>query len=77
LSKEIYYGLSGHYYTGYFGTLYSIIFDLTGLKTEVCFGSPTHNIWQQPFNLNDPIGEKYYTAIFPDKSIKTDILWSN
>ena len=77
LSKEIYNGLSGHYYTDYFGTLYSIIFDLTDLGTEVCFGTPTHNKWQQPFDLNDSIGEKYYTAIFPDKSIKTDILWSN
>jgi hypothetical protein len=29
LSKEIYDGVCGHYYTDYFGTLFSIIYDLT------------------------------------------------
>jgi hypothetical protein len=36
LSKEIYEGVCGHYYTDYFGTLFSVIYDLTDLKAEVC-----------------------------------------
>ena len=74
LSKEIYDGLSGHYYTDFFGTLFSLIFDLSDLTADVCFGSPTHNEWQKPFSLKDPVGVNHYTAVFPDKSIKSDKL---
>lgn len=77
LSREIYDGVCGHYYTDYFGTLFSIIYDLTDLKADICFGAPTHNNWQPPFSLDDPIGVKHYSAIFPDKSIKLDELWGN
>jgi predicted choloylglycine hydrolase len=76
LSKEIYEGVCGHYYTDYFGTLFSIIYDLTDLKTDICFGAPTHNSWQKPFSLNDPVGVSRFSAVFPDKSIKLDQLWS-
>jgi hypothetical protein len=76
LSREIYDGVCGHYYTDYFGTLFSIIYDLTDLKTSVCFGAPTHNDWQKPFSLDDPIGVNHFSAIFPDKSIKSDQLWT-
>jgi len=75
LSKEIYDGLCGHYYTDYFGTLFSIIYDLTDLKADICFGAPTHNDWQKPFSLNDPVGVNHFSAILPDKSIKLDQLW--
>jgi predicted choloylglycine hydrolase len=75
LSKEIYDGVCGHYYTDYFGTLFSIIYDLTDLKTDICFGAPTHNDWQNQFSLDGPIGVNRYPAIFPDKSIKLDQLW--
>jgi len=77
LSTEIYDGVCGHYYTDYFGTLFSIIYDLTDLKADICFGAPTHNAWQKPFSLDDPIGVNHYSAIFPDKSIKLDELWKN
>lgn len=76
LSKEIYDGLCGHYYTDYFGTLFSIIYDLTDLKADICFGAPTHNNWQKPFSLNDPVGVNHFSAIFPEKSIKLDQLWN-
>jgi predicted choloylglycine hydrolase len=76
LSKEIYDGLCGHYYTDYFGTLFSIIYDLTDLKTDICFGAPTHNEWQNRLSLDAPTGMEHYSAIFPNKSIKTDQLWS-
>jgi predicted choloylglycine hydrolase len=77
LSKEIYEGLCGHYYTDYFGTLFSVIYDLTELKANVCFGAPTHNKWQGPFTLNDPVGLRHYSAVLPDKPIKLDELWEN
>lgn len=76
LSKELYEGVSGHYYTDFFGTLFSMIFDLTDLTVDVCFGTPTHNDWKGPFSVDGPMGVEYYTAIFPDKSIKTDDLWT-
>lgn len=75
LSKEIYNGLCGHYYDDYFGTLFSIIYDLTDLKSNVCFGAPTHNEWQEPFSLDDPVGVNHYSAILPNKSIKLDEIW--
>jgi predicted choloylglycine hydrolase len=77
LSKEMYDGVCGHYYTDYFGTLFSIIYDLTDLKANICFGAPTHNNWQKPFSLDDPTGVSHYSAILPDKSIKLDELWEN
>jgi len=75
LSEELYSGVCGHYYTDYFGTLFSVIYDLTDLKAEVCFGAPTHNKWQKPFSLKDSVGVKPYLAILPDKPIKLDELW--
>jgi hypothetical protein len=75
LSKEIYNGLCGHFYTDYFGTLFSIIHDLTDLKADVCLGAPTHNSWQKQLSLDDPVGIDSYAAVFPDKSIKLDELW--
>jgi predicted choloylglycine hydrolase len=75
LSRELYDGVCGHYYTDYFGTLFSIIYDLTDLKADICFGAPTHNEWHNQLSLDDPVGINYHSAIFPDKSIKLDQLW--
>jgi predicted choloylglycine hydrolase len=75
LSKEIYDGVCGHYYTDYFGTLFSIIYDVSGLEADICFGAPTHNSWHSQFSLDAPVGVNRYSAIFPDKSIKLDQLW--
>jgi len=77
LTKELYDGVCGHFYTDYFGTFFSIIYDLTDLDADVCFGAPTHNDWQKPFSLDDPAGVGLYSAIFPDKSIKLDEYWEN
>ncbi len=38
-------GLCCHYYDEFFGTLRSIIFDLTTGDMQVCFGSPLANDW--------------------------------
>lgn len=75
LSKEIYSGLYGHYYTDYFGTLFSIVYDLTDMKADVCFGAPTHNTWQAQLSLDDPVGAHCHSAVLPDKFIKLDELW--
>jgi predicted choloylglycine hydrolase len=77
LSREIYDGVCGHYYTDYFGTLFSIIYDLTDLKADICFGAPTHNDWHNQLSLNDPVGVSHFSAVFPDKSIKLDQLWDS
>jgi predicted choloylglycine hydrolase len=65
LTRKFPDGVCDHYYTDYFGTLWSSVFDLTSRKTEVCFGAPTHNKWQS-FTLDEPVGIKKYPATFPD-----------
>ncbi len=74
LSKEIYEGVCCHYYKDVMGTLFSIIYDVTDLKADVCFGAPTHNKWLE-FTLDDPKGVTMYDAILPNKSCKLDELF--
>jgi predicted choloylglycine hydrolase len=64
LSKPVPDGLCCHYYHDYFGTLWSVIFDLTAGVAEVCFGSPVVNGWHS-FGLNDPVGITKYSAKLP------------
>ena len=67
LSSEIPEGLCAHHFTDYFGTLWSMIFDVTEQSIEICFGPPTHNKWYT-FSLNTiPINE--YNVTIPDKRI--------
>ncbi len=65
LSRKFPEGVCDHYYTNYFGTIWSMILDLTSGKTEICFGAPTHNEWRS-FILDEPVGVKEYQATFPD-----------
>lgn len=65
LSKKFPKGVCDHFYTDYFGTIWSMIFDLTCAKAEICFGAPTHNEWR-PFILDEPVGIKKYHAVFPN-----------
>jgi len=65
LSSKFPKGLCDHYYSEGFGTVWSLIFDLTSIKADICFGVPTHNKWHS-FTLNEPIGVKGYPAVFPD-----------
>lgn len=58
-------GLCAWDYTGYFGTLWSEIFDLTTGTVEVCFGAPSHNPWRT-FGLDSPVGLTTYEAVLPD-----------
>jgi predicted choloylglycine hydrolase len=58
-------GVSAHHYSEWFGTLWSIIYDLTEGKAEISLGPPQVNPWRT-FGLDDPIGKSIYTAKFPD-----------
>lgn len=59
-------GLCNHFYNEYFGTLWSMIFDVTQNSVDVCFSAPTHNKYH-PFGLDDPAGVTEYQAIVPIK----------
>lgn len=57
-------GLCNHFYNEYFGTLWSMIFDVTQGSVDVCFGAPTHNEYH-PFGLDDPAGVTEYPTTIP------------
>ncbi len=59
-------GLCNHFYNEYFGTLWSMIFDVTQSSVDVCFSAPTHNGYRS-FGLNDPTGAREYYATVPIK----------
>ena len=59
-------GLCNHFYNEYFGTLWSMIFDVAQNSVDVCFSTPTHNEYRS-FGLNDPTGVTEYQAIVPIK----------
>jgi len=69
LSKKFPKGLCDHYYSEGFGTVWSLMFDLTSIKADICFGAPTHNKWHS-FTPDGPSGVKEYPAIFPDATGK-------
>jgi len=69
LSRKFPQGLCDHYYSEGFGTVWSLIFDLTSIHADICFGAPTHNKWHS-FALDDPSGVKEYPAVFPDATGK-------
>jgi len=57
-------GLCNHFYNDGFGTLWSMIFDVTQGSVDVCFSAPTHNEYH-PFNLTDLSGVTEYPTIIP------------
>ncbi len=59
-------GLCNHFYNEYFGTLWSMIFDVTQSSVDVCFSAPAHNEYRS-FGLNDPTGVREYYATVPIK----------
>ncbi len=62
-------GICDHYYSEGFGTVWSMIFDVTSRQADICFGAPTHNKWRL-FSLDEPASVKQYPAIFPDARTK-------
>lgn len=62
-------GTCCHHYSSRFGTLWSVIYDLTDINLEVCFGSPKANDW----HIFDLIGSFYknkYLINLPDSEKK-------
>ena len=57
-------GLCNHFYNDYFGTVWSMIFNLTDGFVDVCFSAPTHNDYKK-FGLDDAIGIYQYPSIVP------------
>lgn len=57
-------GLCFHYYQEFFGTLWSLMFDLEEGTAEVCFGSPIANRWYT-FSLPAPQKPARYEATLP------------
>ncbi len=66
LTREIPNGCFGPYYTGGFGTLWSLICDATAREVEICFGAPGYNPWHT-FTLAGSAEAHEYKAVFPDK----------
>ncbi|MHA2181349.1 MAG: C45 family autoproteolytic acyltransferase/hydrolase [Promethearchaeota archaeon] len=66
LSTEMPNGLCAYYHAGYFGTIWSMLFDLTQVKVDICFGPPSHNKWRS-FSVDQPDTPKGYSAIILDK----------
>jgi predicted choloylglycine hydrolase len=57
-------GLCAHYYDEYFGTLHSMIFDVTAVSAEICFGSPHVNAWHT-VDLRQPGTAAEYQVTLP------------
>ena len=74
LAQKVPDGCFGPYYSDGFGTLWSMIFDLTAGEVEVCFGAPGYNPWRT-FTLESRGGMSEYEALFPDKPWPTDGNW--
>ncbi len=64
LAREHPKGLSNPFYNDGFGTLWSILFDITQGSVDVCFGAPTHNQYRR-YDLTDPVGITQVPATIP------------
>ncbi len=56
-------GPCAHFYSEWFGTLHSCVFDLTDCFGEVTFGSPAVNAWHRVDFIDPQPGE--YDAVLP------------
>jgi predicted choloylglycine hydrolase len=68
LSKEMPDGICAYDYKGYFGTIWSMIFDITTGYIEVTYGPPSHNSWVK-YNLKTFYEDGEYEAKFPEKKL--------
>ena len=57
-------GLCNYFYRDGFGTLWSMLFDVTERTVDVCFSAPTHNKYHT-FGLDSPVGVTAYPVTFP------------
>jgi predicted choloylglycine hydrolase len=57
-------GLCNHFYNDGFGTLWSMVFDVTKGAVDVCFGAPTHNEYRM-VGLADCPGVTAHPTVIP------------
>jgi predicted choloylglycine hydrolase len=69
LSNEIPNGVCAYYHKDCFGTLWSMIFDLTDETVEISFGPPSHNKWNV-FDFKTLENSEGYLAQFPESFIE-------
>ncbi len=62
-------GICCHNYRSRFGTLWSVIYDVTDINVETCFGSPKANEWYE-FDLKSSLNESEYSALLPNDDKK-------
>ncbi|MFZ5352978.1 MAG: C45 family autoproteolytic acyltransferase/hydrolase [Bacillota bacterium] len=72
LSAHMPDGLTCHYYEYGLGTLWSILFDVTKVQADVCFGSPVCNKWYT-FDLMKKPGITEYIAELPFETADPEI----
>lgn len=70
LSSSYPNGLCCHYYEEFFGTLRSMIFDVTEQCIEMTFGSPQANEWHTFFV--EPLVEKELSVLLPQDKANAD-----
>ena len=66
LKNEIPNGLSTLFFSEWFGTLWSMLFDLKTKSVDVCFGPPSLNEYHS-FSLDDPMEERVLTVKIANK----------
>jgi predicted choloylglycine hydrolase len=76
LSERYPDGLCCHYYDAFFGTLRSMLFDLTRAEVEICFGSPQANPWHT-FRFDGMPPFAVYEVSLPKETAAPDFFFSN
>ncbi|MHA2245505.1 MAG: C45 family autoproteolytic acyltransferase/hydrolase [Candidatus Hodarchaeales archaeon] len=61
LSQEMPEGICALFFSEWFGTLWSMLFDITKRSVDVCFGPPTHNPYHH-FTMTEPTDDKEFIA---------------
>jgi predicted choloylglycine hydrolase len=68
-------GPCAHFYSEWFGTLHSCVFDLTDCSAEIAFGSPAVNEWHR-FGFENPMPGEYESTL-PDVHTTPDFWTKN
>jgi predicted choloylglycine hydrolase len=64
-------GLNCHYYSEFFGTTHSMVFDVTSGTVEVCLGTPATGQWLA-YNLTQPAGFQMFQVDLPQEKAPAD-----
>lgn len=72
LSRQYPEGLACHFYEDVLGTLWSMLFDVTNVEADICFGSPELNKWYT-FNFDSSPGVTEYKALFSFENSNPDM----